>query len=257
LKLFQIEWRDSIDSINYKLDSFIERIVNWQDETDSRLSQIENNSKKMLTRIEQLEASMCIAENNQSNIIINPSEDDNTKPNQQLHPVSNLDYEIKMRKVIRSEIRERELIEEKRNNIIIYGIPEMPSDCSRYCKQIIEEIIAETYPSARPVSYERVGRPTDRNRPIRLILRSHVDKIEMLRNKRYLRESAKYQSTYLSSDLTYNQRLKLKENLTKQKVHSILNETIPESPIQLTKSSNVQTSRGSTASTRKDLTKAQ
>ena len=116
-----------------------------------------------------------------------------------------------------AEIRERE---EKRSNVIVYGIPEGSAELKGMARKdydikqvcdIAKEIDVNL--QAKDIKFaKRLGEKGDNSRPIQVgLVDKDVKKVELLRNGKKLKDSTSNYDVYISPDLTKKQREEEKE----------------------------------------------
>ena len=105
-------------------------------------------------------------------------------------------------------LREMEMREHRRENLMIYGLPE-PTDGSlterkQHDETVIRELLQEVDVSnVRLLEARRVGRVSeDRPRPVKIKLENRHSKYEILKKAKTLRESSHFGNVYIRNDLT-------------------------------------------------------
>lgn len=122
---------------------------------------------------------------------------------------------INMNEII-AEMNEREL---RKKNIMIFGLPEDLNN-TQADRGTALEILKSAYPNA-PDNFKlfRVGQVSANNtkpRPLKIILTSPEESIQILRNVKEIRSKQKFSNLVITSDKTPNQTLqykRLKEEL--------------------------------------------
>lgn len=112
--------------------------------------------------------------------------------------------------VVFKAIDEYAMRSEKKNNVIIFGLPEPPADSSvEDGDGPLEDVLCAVDVSNDCVeSISRIGfkrKDSGKNRPLKLRFRNNEDKQKCLRNARKLNEHRMFQKVFIRPDLTHAQ----------------------------------------------------
>ena len=109
---------------------------------------------------------------------------------------------------ILDEIEDRE---KRRNNVIIFGLPECNEGTVSKRKKYDETLVKEVFEAigCDDIDTEtifRLGRNIGKMRPVKVTLRNRISKAEIMRKARDLRTSDKYKKVFISNDKTKMQQ---------------------------------------------------
>lgn len=117
-----------------------------------------------------------------------------------------------------SEIMDRQ---SKARNIILFNVPEfsstIPADKCKDTSSFLSDLYNTIGVTIRPDSMYRLGKPSNKPRPLRLVLPTPNDVFEILKVKRKLLNNTKLASVRISSDRTVLQQNYFKSVLSELK----------------------------------------
>ena len=147
---------------------------------------------------------------------------------------NNTDSEMKNMKIVIDELkisqktsatsilREVEEREERKDNIMVFGLTEMTSgsveDRRQHDKDLLYDVLEDIGLSGvETVSFRRVGgSQSEKARPLKVQLEDRTVKASILKKARDLRDSSEHKHVYISNDLTklqQKERLQLRKDL--------------------------------------------
>jgi len=106
-----------------------------------------------------------------------------------------------------AEISDRQ---SRSRNIILFNIPETPNQTNSDDKNYVSNIFKKIDLSIEPINIIRLGKITNKCRPIRATLPNQHDVYDVLKNKRKLINSVDFKIISISTDTTMLQRKHLK-----------------------------------------------
>lgn len=111
-------------------------------------------------------------------------------------------------KNVKDDFEESLEIERRKNNLVVHGVPE--SDAEQDVKKILELFDDGLHMdfNRHVENVVRIGRLSERPRPIRLKLKSNEGRKEILARARELKNVENYKRWYISPDLTKRQQVK-------------------------------------------------
>lgn len=86
-------------------------------------------------------------------------------------------------------------------NIILFNVPDQQNDVT-----FIDEIFDVIGVPTKSLSIHRLGKPSNKSRPIRIVMPSPSDVFQILKTKRQLPNVDKFKTIRVSSDQTLQQR---------------------------------------------------
>ena len=107
---------------------------------------------------------------------------------------------------IAEELAERD---RKKNNIVVYNFPENPDQTTER-EKFVEMCKVTTELDVNVHKIYRLGRKTDKTRPLLVCLESEDAKLTLLSRAPKLRFHTQYKSTFIAPDMTRFQRVKHK-----------------------------------------------
>jgi hypothetical protein len=121
-----------------------------------------------------------------------------------------------------AEISDRQ---SRSRNIILFNIPESPTQLNIDDKNQISNIFRQIGVLIDPINVVRLGKVSNKCRPIRATLPNQHDVFDVLKNKRKLSELANFKQISLSSDRTLLQRKHLKNLMDELNARKTAGET--------------------------------
>ncbi|XP_050536307.1 uncharacterized protein LOC126902750 [Daktulosphaira vitifoliae] len=110
----------------------------------------------------------------------------------------------------------------KQKNVIFYNIIETPNETLESSCKIVSDLIKDISLDLKVNSVKRLGKPHyNRIRPILVECDSIANVSKLLKNKSKLRAIKKWKKVYVNADLTYNQRIhvrNLKDELNRKRL---------------------------------------
>ena len=124
--------------------------------------------------------------------------------------------QMKQNNYQKSNEKEYENIQRRKNNIIIKGLQErsIESDISKLM-QINRDIGNETFNSHNIIQISRIGEKQNGPRPLKVVLDSYHTKLQIMRNAKKLQYHEEYYNISIQHDLTINQMNQYKEMVQK------------------------------------------
>jgi hypothetical protein len=170
----------------------------------SKIDSIIGTLKEMKTTISKHEKSFLSLNSKMDNISIQISSlfEENKLINNRLN-----DLELKMStlstEAILSEIIERQ---SKSKNLIIFNAIESSTSSTFTDSTLVSEILSSIGANISPTTITRLGKLSDKPRPLKIVLSSTSDVFSVLKLKHKLRDISKFSSIRISSDRTLIQR---------------------------------------------------
>lgn len=125
-----------------------------------------------------------------------------TEINEIKHTLANLELS---KSVVLDEVEDRE---RRRNNIVLFGLPEQESGTAEARKEHDKGLLEEVFEAldcgeVEIDSFHRLGRVVEgKTRPVKAVLHTREGKTEVLRNSRSLRNTDKFKRVFVSNDKT-------------------------------------------------------
>lgn len=168
--------RESIKSQDKKLSSFDSKF----DLFSNQITSVMEENKSLKSRIEQLESKLSSVEQSQSNT-----------------------HSTNQEKFF-SEFMDRQ---SRSRNIILFNLPDLSTsnDVHNNDVSLVDEMFNIIGISTKPLSVHRLGKPSSKPRPIRIVMPSPPD-FQILKVKRQLLNVDKFKTVRVSSDQTLQQR---------------------------------------------------
>jgi hypothetical protein len=131
-------------------------------------------------------------------------------------------------KSIRDELFEQRRRMEKQNNVIVFGLSEHAD--ANIEEQNLHKLIYCCDSTTRiiPKSFKRLGKPSERPRPILVELETLYFKNRVLKGKAYLKTRPQYKQVFIAHDLTIRQREERKQYALAKSQHP----SVPPPPLQ-------------------------
>lgn len=169
--------RESIKSQDKKLSSFDSKF----DLISNQITSVMEENKSLKSRIEQLESKLSSVEQSQSNT----------------HSINQEGFF--------SEFMDRQ---SRSRNIILFNLPDLSTSSDVHINDVslIDEMFNIIGISTKPLSVHRLGKPSSKPRPIRIVMPSPPDVFQILKVKRQLLNVDKFKTVRVSSDQTLQQR---------------------------------------------------
>lgn len=121
-----------------------------------------------------------------------------------------------------AEISDRQ---SRSRNIILFNIPETPNQPNSDDKNYVLNIFKKINLCIEPINIIRLGKTTNKCRPIRATLPNQHDVYDVLKNKRKLSNSVDFKLISISTDRTILQRKHLKSVIDELNARKIAGET--------------------------------
>jgi len=169
--------RESIKSQDKKLALFDSKF----DLLSNQITSVIEENKSLKLRIEQLESKLSSVERSQSN-----------------------NHSINQENLF-SEFMDRQ---SRARNIILFNVPDLLTSNAVQQNDVtlIDEMFNIFGVSTKPLSIHRLGKPSSKPRPIRIVMPSPSDVFQILKIKRQLSNIEKFKTIRVSSDQTLQQR---------------------------------------------------
>lgn len=98
----------------------------------------------------------------------------------------------------------------KEKNLIIFNVPDSDTEASSVTTSLVNEIFKDLPNPVSVSNAKRLGKPSNRPRPILIQFNSHSEVHSILRIKSKLRSSTRWKEVSISTDMTINQRNHMK-----------------------------------------------
>jgi hypothetical protein len=191
----------------------LKKLKAWQPKTDKRISELEQK----LEMVSSMEKEIMSLKQGASLDIQTVAEKTKEILANDRPAVSINNSPEHLSKSIRDELHEQRRIIEKQNNIIVYGLNEQsdPSVENEKVLKLLYECDPKTRPSPR--AHRRLGKPSERPRPLLVEFNTSHEKKGIMQGKGYLRTRQNYKEVFIAHDLTIRQREERKKSHEKNK----------------------------------------
>lgn len=108
-------------------------------------------------------------------------------------------------KQLRAQVNEALEREKRKNNLVVFGLPDGDNDATMECAKKLCEVICKDE-DIYPVAALRLGKPGTDKGPVRLTFSSGEEKLSLLQKAKNLKNEKEYEKVYVTQDLTKSQQ---------------------------------------------------